>query len=157
MLRHLFARASVCNGTEWCPDIIELTSGSGYSSLECAYPEVAPASTEKLYLICQVDNMGGNYVRGLGGAQGQSTVSTNYILCMDFLKSTISCGTAPQADFAANNLNPVVNQTVTFTDLSANCPVSWQWSFSPSNVTYVDGTSSASKNPPTTSEYSGGK
>ena len=53
----------------------------------------------------------------------------------------------PVANFSASNTNPIVGETVTFTDLSTNTPTSWSWSFSPSTVTYIGGTSSASKNP----------
>ena len=53
----------------------------------------------------------------------------------------------PVADFTADNTNPGVGQTVTFTDLSSNIPTAWQWSFSPSTITYVDGTSASSQNP----------
>jgi len=54
---------------------------------------------------------------------------------------------APVANFMANITTPAIGQTVTFTDQSTNAPTSWSWSFSPSTVTYVDGTSSASQNP----------
>ncbi len=54
---------------------------------------------------------------------------------------------APLADFSADNTNPAIGQTVTFTDLSANNPTSWSWDFSPATVTYVGGTTSASQNP----------
>jgi PKD repeat protein len=148
MLRHLFARASVCNGMSWCPTIVELTGGTNYNSLECVYPGLSPtSSTDYLYFLYQSDNLAGAYVKGLNGAQGQTTITSNDIRCMTVPKNTIHCGAAPQVDFTASNLNPTMNQTVNFTDLSANCPTSWQWSFSPSSVQYMNGTSSASQNP----------
>jgi PKD repeat protein len=64
--------------------------------------------------------------------------------------ATISCYSVTDptvAGFSATPLNPIVDQTVTFSDLSTNLPTSWAWSFSPSTVTYVGGTSSASQNP----------
>ncbi len=54
---------------------------------------------------------------------------------------------APLADFSADNTNPAIGQTVTFTDLSTNNPTSWSWDFSPATVTYVGSTTSASQNP----------
>jgi len=42
---------------------------------------------------------------------------------------------------------PAIGQTVTFTDQSTNSPTSWNWSFSPSTVTYADGTTANSQNP----------
>jgi PKD repeat protein len=53
----------------------------------------------------------------------------------------------PVANFAADNTNPGVNAQVNFTDLSSNSPSSWSWSFSPSTVIYLNGTSGNSKNP----------
>jgi PKD repeat protein len=51
------------------------------------------------------------------------------------------------ADFTADNLIPGIGETVNFTDLSTNSPYVWSWTFTPSSVTYVGGTSSASQNP----------
>ncbi len=39
---------------------------------------------------------------------------------------------------------------ITITDLSSNAPTSWSWSFSPSTVTYVNGTTSSTQNPEVT-------
>jgi len=54
---------------------------------------------------------------------------------------------APMADFTADNILPLIDQTVNFTDNSANVPTSWAWSFNPSTVTFVGGTSAGSQNP----------
>ncbi len=54
---------------------------------------------------------------------------------------------APVTDFSANDVTPLVGQTVTFTDLSSNAPTWWTWSFSPPTVSYVGGTNSSSQNP----------
>ena len=51
------------------------------------------------------------------------------------------------ANFNANNITPYVDSTVIFNDLSIGVPLSWNWSFSPSSVSYEDGTTSTSQNP----------
>ncbi len=53
----------------------------------------------------------------------------------------------PVADFSADDTHPMVAQTVNFFDESTNVPHTWSWSFSPSSVTFVEGTNSSSKNP----------
>ncbi|HEY9114113.1 MAG TPA: GEVED domain-containing protein [Bacteroidales bacterium] len=56
-------------------------------------------------------------------------------------------GLAPTSDFEADNTSPVVNQPVSFTDLTIDDPDSWFWSFDPATVEFVEGTSSTSQNP----------
>ena len=51
------------------------------------------------------------------------------------------------ADFSADILTPGVGQTVSFTDLSSYDPISWSWAFTPSSITYVEGTTSTSQHP----------
>lgn len=54
----------------------------------------------------------------------------------------------PLADFIASNTVPQAGETVTFTDLSSNNPISSQWSFPDEvNFIYVDGTNEYSQNP----------
>ena len=53
----------------------------------------------------------------------------------------------PIIDFSASNTNPTINTQVVFTDNSINIPTSWNWSFTPATVTFLSGSTSASKNP----------
>lgn len=68
-----------------------------------------------------------------------STTKTNYI--------TVSSTLIPQVDFTASNRVPCSNDTVHFTDLSINCPLSWNWQFTPATVSFLEGTSNSSRNP----------
>lgn len=53
----------------------------------------------------------------------------------------------PASEFVADITTPEIGQTVTFSDLSSNAPTSWSWSFTPSTITYANGTNSTSQNP----------
>ena len=55
-----------------------------------------------------------------------------------------------QALFEADNLQPFLGDTVSFTDLSTNHPTSWKWEFTPDKITFVGGTSDTSQNPKVT-------
>lgn len=61
--------------------------------------------------------------------------------------SGIDNAVAPVAGFTADLTNPATQWPVSFTDLSQNMPDTWQWSFAPSTVTYLSGTTSATQNP----------
>lgn len=56
-------------------------------------------------------------------------------------------GNAPIADFEADNPVTAPNTTVTFTDKSTNNPNQWDWTITPSTITYTDGTTASSQNP----------
>jgi PKD repeat protein/sugar lactone lactonase YvrE len=53
----------------------------------------------------------------------------------------------PTADFIANKTNVTTADTVSLIEQSGNSPTSWAWSFSPTTVNYVSGTTSASRFP----------
>lgn len=54
---------------------------------------------------------------------------------------------APSANFYADKTTCGLNETVSFTDASTENPTSWSWSISPSDYTFVNGTSATSQNP----------
>jgi PKD repeat protein len=53
----------------------------------------------------------------------------------------------PSPVFSASSTSICVGESVVFTDASGNFPSAWSWSFSPSTVTFVGGTSASSQNP----------
>ncbi|MHC1774638.1 MAG: PKD domain-containing protein [Lentimicrobium sp.] len=53
----------------------------------------------------------------------------------------------PVANFSASSTSPAQNSQVNFTDQSSNNPTSWSWSFSPSTITYLNSTTSSTRNP----------
>lgn len=53
----------------------------------------------------------------------------------------------PIANFGADETSPSLGSLVTLTDLSENIPTSWLWSFNPTTVTFLDGTSATSQHP----------
>jgi len=58
-----------------------------------------------------------------------------------------SAPSAPLADFGPANKIICTSDTVLFSDSSSNLPTTWNWVFSPPNVTFVNGTSASSQNP----------
>jgi PKD repeat protein len=65
---------------------------------------------------------------------------TNYVIVSN-------SGNPPSAEFTAGNTSIQINQSVSFFDQSSNSPTNWQWTFNPSSVQYLAGTSSTSQNP----------
>lgn len=60
---------------------------------------------------------------------------------------TVVSEVPPIAWFSAATANPYEQTPLQLIDLSLNSPTSWSWSFSPSSVTFSQGTSSTSQNP----------
>ena len=58
----------------------------------------------------------------------------------------VSNSGTPVADFTASVANPIVNQSVSFNDLSTNAPTSWLWTISPATYNFTNSTNSASQN-----------
>jgi PKD repeat protein len=53
----------------------------------------------------------------------------------------------PFASFATNKSTACGEEIINFTDRSAYSPTTWEWTFSPSTVTYMNGTDQFSQNP----------
>lgn len=73
-----------------------------------------------------------------------------YAVALDDVKVEYAEG-LPSVRFSANQLNPTTFETVSFTNETSTAstqPVtSYEWSFHPSTVTYVEGTTASSKEP----------
>lgn len=59
------------------------------------------------------------------------------------------------ASFVASNTHPLTGSQVNFTDLSTGLPTSWNWTFTPSTITYLNGTTATSRNPQVSFNVSG--
>ncbi len=94
--------------------------------------DISSPTTATTYTIT-VDNDGSLS----GGGQAFSMI----------ISGDIENAVAPEAEFYADDLTPGVGQEVVLYDASAHIPTSWLWSFSPSTVNYLNGTSSTSQNP----------
>ncbi len=71
----------------------------------------------------------------------------NNLYLDDISVTGVSNMTAPVTDFNFSSTNSCSDDTVSFTDITTNNPSSWYWTFSPSNVSFVNGTNAKSKNP----------
>lgn len=71
----------------------------------------------------------------------------NNLYIDDITVTGVSSLPAPVADFSASFVTPCTSTSVTFSDLTTNSPSSWNWSFTPSTVTFINGTSATSQNP----------
>ncbi len=81
-----------------------------------------------------------SFLEGRAIDQGQVGPDNDYGYGRLWLGAPIAGSTAPVAGFSYSPLNPVVNQTVSFTDSSSGGPTAWLWSFG-------DGKSSTARNP----------
>lgn len=77
----------------------------------------------------------------------------NAVTYRDSFRTTPVSPFAPSASFEANNILPFTTDTVEFT--STSFLAQHNWTFNPSTVTYVNGTSNTSQNPEVTFDVAG--
>ena len=72
-------------------------------------------------------------------AGGDTLTKTEYI--------TVSAAMLPQVDFMAEDTIQCASLSIQLTDLSQGCPISWEWTFEPNTITYINETNQNSENP----------
>lgn len=84
------------------------------------------------------------------GTFAVTLTSTNYLGTDTVIKEayiTASTTILPEVDFTSNRSQICVGDTVQFTDQSIYSPIQWEWSFTPADVTFIEGTDQNSQNP----------
>lgn len=76
-----------------------------------------------------------------------ATLTQNNCTVTDQTIVTVVNPVIPVADFTVSGFSGSQNTAFTFRDLSTNLPSTWQWSFAPNAVVYLNGTSATSRNP----------
>ncbi len=78
---------------------------------------------------------------------------TNYIEIDDFIM--VGDEYLPEVNFMADQQSFCTDATVLITDMTTACPSAWEWTFEPSTVTFVNGTSASTQNPEVTFDAAG--
>jgi len=125
-----------------CPvNFTDLTSGVPTSWAWTFQGATNPSSTQKNPGNITYNNPGVYLVKLIvtNEAGTDSVTISNYI--------TVSATAKPAVSYTADDTTICTNGIARFTDLSDYCPSAWSWSFVPSSVTYLSGTTANSSNP----------
>ncbi len=107
------------------------------------------------YASCRTINLT-PYVGGTIKVKFENISNWGNNLYIDDINVTgVSNMPAPVADFSAANTTVCSGISDAFTDLTTNNPNTWNWVFSPSTVSFVNGTSASSQNPVVTFQNGG--
>jgi PKD repeat protein len=74
-----------------------------------------------------------------------NSLGSDTLLIEDYI--TVSATLLPEPDFMTEDSIACSDNELQLYDLSLYCPSTWEWNFSPSTVTYLDGTNANSQNP----------
>ncbi len=115
---------------EWTEDIISPISGNQGDIWRNKVADLTPFSNKTINIR----------FRGITGADYRSDMAIDDIFIFE--------STAPPiTDFRANNRSTCIGADVLFTDISLNTPTAWQWSFSPTTVNFIYGSTATTQNP----------
>ncbi len=81
-----------------------------------------------------------NVKLSVSNTYGESTV-----ILEDYI--TVTATPKPYVNFVVSNTDPCIQEVVSIEDISLYEPTTWEWNITPENFTFVNGTSSSSKNP----------
>ena len=129
-------------GISWDP--VPNAAGYEISVLGDKYMDSIGTSNTNHYKI-PVENQNDEFwysVRSLttDGTKGERAVAQFYAG-----NNNVNCSL--NSNFTSNNNSLCVEVPLELYDLSIGCPTSWQWSFSPNNITFLEGTNQNSVNP----------
>jgi PKD repeat protein len=135
---HYYSRADV-------DGVMHITTGGGGAGLSnpnASYPYIVKVDKSHHFIKITVD---GNTLDFTAirddGSEIESFTLTNSLL--------------PSVNFEADNTSPYISEAVHFTDLSTHTPTSWNWSFSPSTFSFINGTNANSQHPEVKFEAAG--
>lgn len=117
-----------------------VASKQGTVSYKMVIPSTAVKAETRMRIVLY-DGASGHagYANGCGNFE--------YGEVEDYAIEVKSIETAPEVDFFGDVTSVFLEGVVRFSDNSRLAPTQWKWSFSPSTVEYLEGTSDASQNP----------
>lgn len=122
-------------------DFTDMSSGVP-TSWNWYFEGAVPAtSTDKNPSGIQYDSLGTFQVKLVVGNEAGS----DSVIYLDYI--TVSDTLMPLVNFSADQTNICTNGIVHFTDSTRFCPNSWEWTFDPGTVVFLEGTTANSQHP----------